>query len=200
MLSLPQFNTQDSPEFYKTLRKRVNQYFKENNISKYGNTAMKIKTIAMVSLYFVPLILLYTGVFTNLWIIAGLWILMGMGMAGVGMSIMHDANHGAYSKNKTVNKWLGKFLALAGGSDVNWKIQHNVIHHSFTNVHDVDEDIDTHGILRFSPNQPRKKNTPFSKYLCLVFLWFTDIKLVVNKRFFSTERLQQKEFVKNTKH
>jgi len=33
---------------------------------------------------------------------------MGFGMAGVGMAIMHDANHGTYSKNQTINSLLGK--------------------------------------------------------------------------------------------
>ena len=31
------------------------------------------------------------------------WILMGLGMAGIGMSVMHDANHGSYSKKKSIN-------------------------------------------------------------------------------------------------
>ena len=52
------FNTKDRPEFIKELRKRVNTYFKENNISKYANASMVIKTIAMLSLYFVPYLFL----------------------------------------------------------------------------------------------------------------------------------------------
>ncbi len=196
MLSLPQFNTQDSPEFYKTLRKRVNQYFKENNISKYGNSAMKIKTVVLIAMYFVPLMMFYFGLVSNIWIIAGLWLVMGFGMAGVGMGIMHDANHGAYSKNKTVNKYLGKLLALAGGSDVNWKIQHNVLHHSFTNVHEIDEDIDTGGIMRFSPNQPRKKIHRFQS----IYAWFFYGLLTLNwslvKDFFQLSEYNKKQLLK----
>lgn len=37
------------------------------------------------------------------------------------------------------------------------KIQHNVLHHSFTNIHEYDEDIEKQGIVRFSPSQERKK-------------------------------------------
>jgi linoleoyl-CoA desaturase len=34
-------------------------------------------------------------------------------------------------------------MHLLGGSATNWKIQHNVLHHSFTNIDGYDEDIDT---------------------------------------------------------
>ena len=40
------------------------------------------------------------------------WVAIGVGKAGVGMSIMHDANHNSYSKNQAVNRWMGKMLAL----------------------------------------------------------------------------------------
>ena len=37
-------------------------------------------------------------------------------MAGIGMSVMHDANHGAYSKNKNINNFFGFFITFLGGS------------------------------------------------------------------------------------
>ena len=39
------FSQKIGREFNATLNKRVRAYFKENNISKYANTNMKIKTI-----------------------------------------------------------------------------------------------------------------------------------------------------------
>ena len=154
------FNTKDQPDFSKTLRKRVNNYFKENNISKYANWNMKIKSIVMISLYFVPMILMDTGVVTSTAGVMLLWVLMGLGMAGVGLTIMHDANHGSYSKNKTVNYLLGSLIHFIGGSRENWKIQHNVLHHSFTNIEGLDEDIET-AVMRMAPSQERK---PIHKY------------------------------------
>ena len=62
---------------------------------------------------------------------------------------------GAYSKNHKVNKTLGYLINFIGGYHYNWKIQHNVLHHSYTNVHGMDEDLDT-PVMRFSPNQERK--------------------------------------------
>lgn len=106
----------------------------------------------MLSLYFVPYILLISGVTANVWVMLGLCVVMGLGMAGIGLSIMHDANHGAYSNKAWVNNTLGFTLNLIGGHAMNWKVQHNVLHHTYTNVHDVDEDISPRGILRMAPN------------------------------------------------
>lgn len=146
-------NTSDQ-EFVHTLRKRVKNYFDDNNISRYANYKMVIKTVVMILGYITPYFLIVFGGFTNLWLLLGLWILMGLGKAGIGLSIMHDANHGAYSKNKRVNTVLGYLMSALGSNTANWRIQHNVLHHTYTNVDGFDEDIDTGKILRFSPNQP----------------------------------------------
>lgn len=172
------FNDKDQPEFYKTLKKRVNAHFKENDISIHANINMKLKTVFMILTYFTPLILIITGVVTSFWMILLMWTIMGFGMAGIGLAIMHDANHGAYSKNKNVNNSIGFILNFIGGYHLNWRIQHNVLHHSFTNVDGFDEDIEKQGIVRFSPDQPRKKIFRFQifyapiLYGILTLYWF----------------------------
>src|SRR5690606_37162889 len=98
------------------LRKRVNLYFKSNNISRFGNTNMVIKTIFMLLLYLIPYFLVVFNVFENNLVVLLLWIIMGTGMAGIGLSIMHDANHDVYSKIKKTNKLLGYLINLVGGS------------------------------------------------------------------------------------
>jgi linoleoyl-CoA desaturase len=138
-------------DFFSTLNQRVNEYFKSNNISRYANTEMKVKTVAMFSIYFVPYILMISGVVTGLWAMFALCLVMGVGIAGIGLSVMHDANHGGYSKKGWVNNMLGFSLNLVGGNAFNWKVQHNVLHHTYTNIHDVDEDISPRGILRMTP-------------------------------------------------
>lgn len=161
------FSKSHNIDFYKTLQARVRDYFKENNKSRFANANMVVKTIFMISLYIVPFILMMTF-FTNPWLILLMWVLMGFGMAGVGLSIMHDANHGAYSKNKHVNKVLGFLIAFLGGSDVNWRIQHNVLHHTYTNVTGMDEDINPGKVMRFSPHEER---IAMHKYQH-VYAWF----------------------------
>jgi linoleoyl-CoA desaturase len=189
------FNTKDRPEFVKELRKRVNSYFKENNKSKYGNASMVIKTICMLSLYLVPYFCIILNVTQNSLIIWGLWTLMGLGMAGIGFSIMHDANHGAYSKNQKVNKALGYLINLIGGSSVNWKIQHNVLHHTYTNIHEHDEDLDG-TLMRFNNHQERLKAHRFQQ----IYAWFLygliTIAWSTKKDFIQLKRYRKKDLIK----
>lgn len=176
------FNAKDQPAFFNELRSRVNTYFKDNNLSKYGNWNMKLKTAFMLSLLFIPFILILTDVVTSSWTVLFMWVLMGFGTSGIGLSIMHDANHGAYSKNDRVNKILGYLFNLIGSYHVNWKIQHNVLHHSFTNVEGYDEDIDT-PVLRFTPNQERKKLHKFQAFYASFFYGIMTLNWIINKDF-----------------
>src|SRR5436190_24143285 len=84
-------------DFSLTLNKRVSDYFKTNGISRHANREMVIKTVVMFSLYFVPYGLIISGLFTTGWVLIPLVLIMSIGLAGIGLSIMHDANHGAYS-------------------------------------------------------------------------------------------------------
>ncbi|MBK8549630.1 MAG: acyl-CoA desaturase [Ignavibacteria bacterium] len=150
------FVSKDKSSFFDVLKDRVDQYFIDNNLSKHANTTMVIKTISMLLIYFTPfaLILIYNP---PLWICLLLWLVMGLGLAGIGMSVMHDANHSAYSSNKSVNFLVGHTLNLIGGHVENWKLQHNILHHTYTNIIDMDEDINDRVALRFSPHTPVKK-------------------------------------------
>ncbi len=167
-------------DFLKTLRRRVNAYFSENGISRYGNMKMYIKSVAILGLYLIPYFLMITGMITGPFIVLlGLWVLMGFGMAGIGCSIMHDANHGAYSKNQNVNRLMGHMVNLIGGSAINWKIQHNVLHHTYTNIEGLDEDIDPGPLMRLSPHKKWFKAHKFQHiygwflYGLMTFLWLT---------------------------
>ena len=173
-----QFNRDNQPEFFIELRKNVQQYFTDNKISKHGNFAMVLKTIAMMTMYLGPMSLMLFGVVEGTWAILGLWAIMGFGMAGIGLSVMHDANHGSYSKRTWVNRFIGYVSNLVGAYHTNWVIQHNVLHHSFTNVEGHDEDIDN-GVFRLTPYQEHKKfhkyqvfYAPFL-YGILTLYWFT---------------------------
>ena len=143
-------------EFVKAVRQNVKNYFEEKNISTKGNLALVFQTIAMLSFYLVPLILILT-VPMNIWVAMGMFTLMGVGMAGIGMCVMHDAAHGSYSKRKWVNKMLGGTMYLLGSNVTNWKIQHNVLHHAYTNIDGLDGDIASRGPIRLSEHSPLKK-------------------------------------------
>ena len=192
--SVVKFNTADQPEFFPELRKRVSKHFKDKKISQNANLEMKIKTAFMIGLYFIPLALMVTGVVSSLLGVLAMWVLMGLGMSGIGLSIMHDANHGSYSKNKHINNVLGFLVNFTGGYHNNWKIQHNVLHHSFTNVHEFDEDIDK-GIMRFSPNQPQKNGYRFQAFYAPFLYGLMTIYWLVAKDFQQLVRYKEKNLL-----
>ncbi len=155
-------------DFSLTLNKRVNGYFRANNLERHANLEMIIKTILMFSLYFIPYALIVTEVVTGWMGLFMLLVIMGIGAAGIGLSVMHDANHGAYSKRKWINELIGYSLNLIGANAFNWKVQHNVMHHTYTNVHDEDEDISPRGVLRMTPHSKWRKIHKYQH----IYAWF----------------------------
>ena len=77
-------------------------------------------------------------------------------MAEIGVSIQHDANHGAYSRNTVLEYMLGTTLDIIGASSFMWKQQHVVGHHTYTNVDGLDPDIRVKDpdVRRVSQHQP----------------------------------------------
>ncbi len=183
-------------DFFVTLNQRVNAYFKNNKIERTANTEMVIKTIFMFSLYLVPYFLLISGITSNGWVMLGLCAVMGLGMAGIGLSIMHDANHGSYSNKPWVNNLLGLSLNLVGGHDLNWKVQHNVLHHTYTNVHDVDEDISPRGIIRMGPESKWIPLHKFQHYYAWFFYGLMTLVWVTVKDFSRLIKYQREGLVK----
>lgn len=168
--------------FFSTLRNRVDGYFKENKISKNYNNSMVTKTIVLLAMYLVPFscILIFTP--QPVYVIL-LFALMGIALAGIGMSIMHDANHGAYSSSSNVNYWLGHTLNLLGGAVFNWKLQHNILHHTYTNVTDYDDDIEDKLIMRFSPHTKVKWYHKLQHFYVFLFYSILTIYWVIFKDF-----------------
>lgn len=122
----------------------------------------------MISLFAIPLITMSLGLVSSPYLVFGLYLLSGLGTAGIGMCVMHDAIHGSYSKNKTVNSLLSLTMNMIGANRTVWKIQHNVLHHSYTNINNADNDLDQPFFLRFDPH---KAHLPIHKYQHFYF-WF----------------------------
>lgn len=190
------FNSKDRPEFFKELHRRVNKYFKDNKISKHANFNMKFKTFFMLSLYFVPLILMLSGFITTLWPMILMWVIMGFGMSGIGLAIMHDANHGSYSKNPRVNQLLGFTINFIGGYHINWKIQHNVLHHTSTNVDGYDDDIAKTGVFRLSPDQKRKDFFRFQAFYAPLLYGLMTIYWLISKDYEQLVRYDKQNLLK----
>ena len=54
------------------------------------------------------------------------------------MNVMHDANHESFSSKKWVNSLMGSSIYILAGNVYNWKVQHNVLHHTYTNIQGLD--------------------------------------------------------------
>jgi linoleoyl-CoA desaturase len=177
------FTNKDKSKFFSTLRQNVDQYFTTNNISKHANAHMIWKTVLMMAMYYVPysLMLIFHLSFPLLF---AAFILMGMGMAGIGMSVMHDANHNAYSSRQGVNKWVGYSLNLMGGAVFNWKLQHNVLHHTYTNINEMDDDIDGANMMRLSPHRKYRKIFRLQYIYAFFFYAILSLHWVTGKDFF----------------
>ncbi|WP_257658856.1 fatty acid desaturase family protein [Parapedobacter lycopersici] len=129
----------------------------------------------MLLLYVVPYVLMVTGQTAgNYWLYFALWFLMGWGMVGIGTAVMRDANHGTYSPNKKVNSLIGRILEIVGSYSATWKIQHNLLHHTYTNIEGLDDDISSIKLLRFSPRQLWYWFHRYQYLLRLVFLYEHD--------------------------
>ena len=72
------FSNLDKAKFFRTLNKRVNLYFKENNIKRTGNWKLYTKAIIMFSLFLVPFILILT-ISMPQWLMAVLMVVTGIG-------------------------------------------------------------------------------------------------------------------------
>lgn len=191
------FVSRNKNQFYSMLHARVDAYFKENKCSKNANSSIVFKTVILLGAYLLPLA--YMMVFQPAFGISMLlWAIMGVAMAGVGMSIMHDANHGAYASAPFINKLLGSSLFLLGGSVQNWKLQHNTLHHTFTNIAHWDDDIADKPGLRLSPHGQLKPVHRFQWFHALAIYSLVTLYWVTAKDFLQYRRYIRNGVNKNT--
>lgn len=166
----PIFAKQDNLKFFRTLNSKVNKYFKDNNIQKTGNWKLYVKTIILFSVFLTPYFLIITLTDMPFWLFLLLSIIIGIGMAGIGMNVMHDGNHGSYSTKKWVNNFMGGTIYILAGNVYNWQVQHNVLHHTYTNIIGHDEDLDAGRVIRFSKDAKWHSFHRFQQYYS-IFLY-----------------------------
>lgn len=174
----------------------MDQYFKQHNISKFANTEMVVKTIIMLTLFITPFVIMATGVVHSVGLLFGLYLISGLGMAGIGMGVMHDANHGSWSRNRQVNRLLGLTMNLIGANAYVWKIQHNMLHHTYTNIEGADDDIVTPFFLRFSPHEEQRWMHRYQHIYSWFFYGLSTLSWVTTKDFNNLKEFYQKGLIK----
>ncbi len=165
-------------QFAMALRKNVNDYFKENGISTKANTAVVFQTATMLSLYLLPFILILTLPMPT-WVAALMPFAAGIGLAGIGMCVMHGGAHDAISNHKWLNNLLGWTMNLLGNSVFTWKVQHNMLHHTFTNISGLDRDIATKGPIRLSEHTPQGRIHRFQYIHAFFFYGLMTLSMMV---------------------
>lgn len=171
------------PSFNAVLKQRVQQYFEETGKSLTGDLRLFSKAAILIA----ALIGLYIHLvfFTAAWYIAiPECLLLGLVISAIGFNIMHDGSHGSFSKHPWMNTVAAFSLNVLGGNAFMWNNKHCIIHHAYTNVHEVDDDLDAGIFLRLSEHQKRYKLHSFQHYyfwllymqLYLFWILFTDYK------------------------
>jgi linoleoyl-CoA desaturase len=134
-------------EFYQSLKTAVDEYFEKNHLKKTGDWRLFSKTIILVGAAITGYLFL---MLVNLSALPALLICSALGyvFACIGFAVMHDANHGSYSTKPWVNDTLGLTANALGASAFFWKQKHNILHHTYTNVDGLDDDIAKSPIIR----------------------------------------------------
>ena len=77
--------------------------------------------------------------------------------AAIGFGVFHDSNHGTLFRRPAANLWAARLCAvLIGASRQLWVHKHQGLHHRLPNVIEWDDDLETRGFLRLSPETPWK--------------------------------------------
>jgi linoleoyl-CoA desaturase len=165
--SLPRVRFAERGAFSRDLEAEANAYFDSIGESRRDLPRMYVKTAIILSWFVGSWALLVFGA-QNAWQATLAAVSLGLSIAGVGMAVQHDANHGAYSKHSAINLLFGSTLDVMGVCSFIWRPKHNIAHHTFTNIEGVDYDLDFGILARLTPEQPRLR---WHRYQHL-YLWF----------------------------
>jgi len=145
------------------LRGQVRAHFRDQGLSDKANSVMVIRTVVMFAVTFGSYALILTKWFSPPAML-GLAVVVGIGIAGLGFGVAHDAAHGAYSSNSTLNRILAYTFDLCGASSHMWVLGHNIVHHTYTNIPGVDGDLISSGLLRQSPGRDARWYHRFQQF------------------------------------
>lgn len=149
-------STPKKNEFMKVLRQRIDAYFEDNNISPYANGEMIFKTLFAIVAWISVYALIMSDVLSPYpFVLIMTFMLLGFVNIFIAFNIMHDATHDAYSSKKWVNDMLGYSMNFIGGNQYLFRRMHGA-HHGYVNIQGIDVTLETHGLFRFTPDEPYK--------------------------------------------
>jgi linoleoyl-CoA desaturase len=163
-MSVPKF-TSVPQSFHTELKNRISTYFLEVGKSTSGNYTLFVKAVILM-VAFACLYIHLVFLTPPTWLAIPECMLTGCVIAAIGFNVMHDGAHGSFSDHAWINRLAAYSLNILGGNSYMWNIKHNVIHHAYTNVDGVDDDIDIQPWMRLSETQRKYR---MHKYQHLYF-------------------------------
>jgi linoleoyl-CoA desaturase len=186
------------PSFPKVLRRRLDDFFSDGNISPKADRTMWVKIAVGLGVLTGSWIALY-ALKPDSWKFVGLYLLNAIAQTFLLLNIAHDSNHNAISSMRSVNKSLNYVFDVCGISSYMWRILHHRGHHSCINLHGEDDALTGRGILRFTPHEPRAPLQRFQHiYALLLYAVFSLDYVFV--RDFECFFFPSHDYLKNMKH
>ena len=184
--------------FPKVLRRRLDNFFADGNISPKADRAMWVKIAVGLAVLAGSWIALY-ALKPDSWRFVALYLLSGLAQTFLLLNIAHDSNHNAISSVRSVNKVLNYVFDVCGINSYMWRILHHRGHHSCINLHGEDDALTGRSIFRFTPHEPRARLHRFQHIYALFFyaLFSLDYILV---RDFECFFFPSHGYLKRTRH
>ena len=187
-MTLPKFSG-TSQSFHSELKKRISDYFNQAGKAPTGNFQLYFKAI-FLTLAFITVYIHLVFYTPATWLALTECVVLGGLTAAIGFNVMHDGLHGSFSKHKWINNLAGLSLNFLGANNFMWKTKHNIIHHTYTNIEGIDDDIEAKPLLRLCETQKYYKIHRFQHWYfwaaySLLYIWwvfFTDYKKYFTKR------------------
>jgi linoleoyl-CoA desaturase len=153
---LPVADLASVSSFPRVLRRRLDNFFSDGNISPKADREMWVKIAAGLAVLAGSWIALY-ALNPGSWKFVALYLLNGLAQTFLLLNIAHDSNHNAISSVRSVNKALNYVFDLCGINSYMWRILHHRGHHSCINLHGEDDALTGRRVLRFTPHEPRAR-------------------------------------------
>ncbi len=176
--------------FIRVLRARVDEHFAGRN--RRDDRRLYLKSAIVLIWFFVSFGMLLASSNSAFQLL--LCLSTAFAACGVGFNIFHDSIHNSFSANPKVNLFLARSsCAMLGVSRYFWRHKHNVLHHSYTNILEWDDDLETRGALRMSPRQAWEKKFKNQHIYCWFLYALSTIEWIFIKDFvhYFTMRINQ---------
>ena len=165
-MSVPKF-APAAGNFHLEMKKRIQDYFTTTGKDTSGGSRLFFKGSFLLTVFaalYIHLIWFTPPIFIAIVECA----ILGGVVASIGFNVMHDGAHGSFNKRKWVNFLAAFSLNILGGNSFMWNMKHNIIHHAYTNIDGIDDDIDIQPWLRMSDTQKKLRLHKYQHF----YFWF----------------------------